>query len=307
MPHTDSCVTDASPETVVLLHASASSSRQWDGLRQALEPQLTVRTLDLHGHGDRPAWRGAAPLTLADEAALAAPLLAEAGGAHLVGHSYGGAVALKLASMYPGLVRSVIAYEPVLFGWLPGIADGRGPTRDIVAVADAMRAHLAGEREEDAAQRFIDFWSGAGAWGALSASRQRAIATRVRDVLRNFDALFAEPLRPAALAGSAMPVLILSGTHTVAVAHDLADLMRQTLPRAQHESMPGMGHMGPLTHASAFNARVAAFLLRETNTDAARGGRTTLGRRRSWPSAMEESQWRRELRKARPGPLAPHV
>ena len=168
MPHTDSGVTDVRQETVVLLHASASSSRQWEGLRQVLEPHLAVRAIDLHGHGECPAWRGTAPLTLADEAALVAPLLEEAGGAHLVGHSYGGAVALKLASMYPRLVRSVIAYEPVMFGWLSGIGDGRGPASDIVAVADAMRTHLRAGHEDAAAQHFIDFWSGAGAWQSLS-------------------------------------------------------------------------------------------------------------------------------------------
>ena len=62
-----------------------------------------MRAIEFHGHGEQPAWRGNAPMTLADEAALAIPALEEAGGAHVIGHSYGGAVALKLATMRPRL------------------------------------------------------------------------------------------------------------------------------------------------------------------------------------------------------------
>ena len=58
-----------------------------------------------------------APLTLADEAAPAIPALEKAGGAHVVGHSYGGAVALKLATMRPRLVRSIVVYERCCFVW----------------------------------------------------------------------------------------------------------------------------------------------------------------------------------------------
>ncbi len=96
-----------------------------------------------HGHGEQAAWSGDAPMTLADEAALAAPLLEEAGGAHIVGHSYGAAVALKLATMYPESVRSVVAYEPVLFRWLIDDSAGRRPLQNIVTVADAMRDEVA--------------------------------------------------------------------------------------------------------------------------------------------------------------------
>src|SRR5947207_7900042 len=104
--------------TVVLLHSSASSARQWQGLVESLQPRFQVRAIDFPGHGGRPAWPGDSTLSLADEAALVAPLLAETGGAHIVGHSYGAAVALKLATMHPSLVRSVVVSEPGRFRWL---------------------------------------------------------------------------------------------------------------------------------------------------------------------------------------------
>lgn len=257
----------AQPPMVVLLHSSASSGRQWEGLRQALEPRFRVRAIDFHGHGGQASWRGGAPLTLADDAALVEPLLAEGGGVHIVGHSYGGAVALKFASAHPGLVRSVAVYEPVPFRWLHDAGIGREPARDIVAVADAIRANLAAGQDAAAAQGFIDFWSGAGAWKSLSAGKRDTIAARMPDVLRNFDALFRDPLQPAELACLATPMLILTGTHTVAVTRCLGELARAALPRARHEFLQGAAHMGPLTHAAEFNARVAAFLRAHAGSD----------------------------------------
>jgi len=245
--------------TVVLLHSSASSARQWERLVEALAPHFRVRAIEFHGHGERTAWGGDAPLTLADEAALAVPLLEEAGGAHVVGHSYGAAVALKLTTMYPKLVRSLVAYEPVLFRWLIDDIAHRRAAQDVVDVADVMRDRLANDQEHSAAQRFVDFWSG-GAWESLPSGKQTSIAARMRAVIQHFDALFREPLQRAQLALLKMPMMFVSGARTVAVTRRIAELLRLSLPHAKHEVLPAMGHMGPITHATEFNRRVVEFL-----------------------------------------------
>jgi pimeloyl-ACP methyl ester carboxylesterase len=46
----------------------------------------------------------------------------------------------------------------------------------------------------------------------------------------------------------------------VGAAQQIARLLRVALPDAQHETLPGLGHMGPLTHAGVVNARVLQFL-----------------------------------------------
>ena len=246
--------------TVVLLHSSASSGRQWEALVQTLTPRFCVHAIDLHGHGKQHDWRGDWPLMLADEATLAAPLLADAGGAHVVGHSYGGAVALKLATMYPKLVRSVAAYEPVLFRWLSDDIKHHGPLQEVVEVADSIRDQLGRHAEHVAAKRFVDFWSGAGAWESLPEGKRASIATRMRAVLEHFDALFCEPLPRTQLSLLRMPMLFMTGAQTVAVMHRLAVLLRDTFPYAQHEVMQAMGHMGPITHAAEVNSRLIEFL-----------------------------------------------
>ena len=247
-------------ETVVLPHSSASSARQWQQAIQALQARFEVHAVEFHDHGAQPAWRGDAPMTLADEAALVEPLLAQAGGAHVVGHSYGAAVALKLASRRPALVRSVVAYEPVLFGLLCDDAGSQCELQAVVAVAEAMRQRLAEGHPQVAAQRFIEFWSGPDAWAALPADRRQAFAARVPAVLQHFAALFGDPLTRDDLARLRMPLLLASGARTVPSARRVVQLVCAAQPRAQREVLDEMGHMGPITHAATFNRRAIEFL-----------------------------------------------
>lgn len=245
---------------VVLLHSSAASGRQWQALAEALRSRHEVFAVDLHGHGAQPAWPGPAPMSLADEAAPVERLLERLGGAHLVGHSYGAAVAIKLACRRPALVRSLVAYEPVLFGLLLDDAFSRREVQTVVGVAESMRARMAQGQTDAAAQRFIDFWSGPGTWAALPAERQQAVAARVPAVLQQFDALFGDPLALTDLARLRMPVLLCAGGETVPPTRRIVQLVHGALPGAQRDTFDPMGHMGPVTHAALFNRRVVEFL-----------------------------------------------
>ncbi len=243
--------------SVVMLHASASSARQWQPLAAALAPECRVHAIDLHGHGERSPWRDARPLSLADEVALVVPLLAREGDVHLVGHSYGGAVALKVAAMYPRQVRSLTVYEPVMFRWL--VAARAAEVADVIGVADAIRRHLALGAAADAAQVFIDFWSGQGAWQSMAAPRRESIVARMESVAAHFAALLAEPLAVSDIARLGIPTMVLTGARTVPVMHRMATMLRGAL-HARHREVAGAGHMGPMTHADLVNREILGFL-----------------------------------------------
>ncbi len=246
---------------VVMLHASASSSRQWQALAAALGERFRVHAIDLHGHGERSPWPGARPLALRDEAALAVPLVLRAGGAHLVGHSYGAAVALKLAAMLPHHVQSVTVYEPVMFRWL--VEANAEEARDVLAVVDTLAWHLAFGSIHDAARAFVDFWSGEGAFDAAGASRRDAIASRIRTVAAHFRALLLEPLAMHEVARICIPTMVITGERTVRAMHRLAAMMRQAWPHARHRTIGSAGHMGPITHGEEVEEEVLAFLGQE--------------------------------------------
>lgn len=245
---------------VVLLHSSAASARQWDLLAASLQPACEVHAVDLHGHGLQAAWRGSRPLSVHDEAALVLPRIEAAGGAHLIGHSYGAAIAVHLAVARPALVHSLAVYEPVLFGLLAEHDPDSAAAREAFDLGAGMRTLVARGQADTAAQRFVDYWSGAPVWQQMGPQRQRALALRMPVVVQHFDVLYGEPLPAARLARLRMPMLCLSGGRSTAAALHIAGLLRRLLPGAGHETLAGLGHLGPITDPMPVNQRLLRFL-----------------------------------------------
>ncbi|HPC11709.1 MAG TPA: alpha/beta fold hydrolase, partial [candidate division Zixibacteria bacterium] len=130
--------------TILCLHASTSSSKQWQPLAERMAARYRVVAADLYGYGQSPEWHGERPLTLDDEISLIADEIAAADEpVHLVGHSYGGAVAARVAVAYPDRVASLTLYEPVMFGLLRDDPNSRAAWEEIRAVERFVRTRTA--------------------------------------------------------------------------------------------------------------------------------------------------------------------
>jgi pimeloyl-ACP methyl ester carboxylesterase len=242
---------------VLCLHSSTGSQAQWRTLADRLADRAEVMTPDLYGHGRSPAWpEGAANTLDTDARAVMAlvraqrPRLAQEG-LHLVGHSYGGAVALRIALRHPQLVRSLTVYEPVLFGLLRGADEAAEPALDEVReIARSVQSLVRAGELAAAAQVFVAYWGGAGAWPAMNEAQQATVVHRISTIPRHFDALFAA--RPDARLWQRlqMPVWLLHGSATRASARAVADRLATLLPCVQRAEIPGAGHLGPVTHAA---------------------------------------------------------
>jgi len=110
------------PSRVIALHCSGSGARQWRGLGEMLGTRYDLLAPEYYGCKGIGPWTGAHAFTLADEAARIISIIDTADRkVHLIGHSYGGGVALRLAFMRPGRIASLTLYEPSAFHLLKDI------------------------------------------------------------------------------------------------------------------------------------------------------------------------------------------
>jgi pimeloyl-ACP methyl ester carboxylesterase len=248
---------------VVCLHSNASNSSQWRALMECLAPTFRVLAPDSYGAGKSPAWPTDRLVGLRDEVALLEPVFALAKKPFtLVGHSYGAAVALIAALAQPHRVRALALYEPTLFALLdaesppPNEADGIR-----AAVAGAAAALDAGD-PAGAAEWFIDYWMGPGAWARTPEPRKGPIASSVVNVRGWAGALLDEPTPLETFATLDVPVLFMIGKDSPASSLGVARLLTKTLPRVEVIEFEGLGHMGPVTHSDVVNEAISRFLER---------------------------------------------
>ena len=253
------CLGDA--DSVICLHSSTGSQAQWRPLVQALTPHWQALALDLYGHGRSPAWPADAPNTLDVDAAVVLQLMQGLDanprterrampprGVHLVGHSYGAAVALRVAMRQPQRVLSLTLYEPVVFGLLPSADDADPARHEIEDIARSVATLVKSGALEDAARVFVGYWGGPNAWGRMNAAQQATVVHRISTVPRHFEALFAAAWRPRQLARLQMPVLLMHGSSTRTPARRVTERLLQALPQARGVCIDGAGHLGPITH-----------------------------------------------------------
>jgi len=246
---------------VVCLHCSASSSGQWRPLMEALADRFRVIAPDLYGYGKSPAWSAERPMWIDDQIALLAAVFERAGERfHLVGHSYGGAAALKAALALPPRLLSLVLYEPVLFSVLLDDAPESPAAREIVSLRDDAIGRIDRGDLEGAARSFIDYWMGEGAWESTPEARRPALLAAMRAVKHEWHSAFNEPVPLAAFRSLDVPVLLLTGTRSTAAARRVAGLLGAALPRVQVEEIEGAGHMAPVTHPQQINALIERFL-----------------------------------------------
>jgi len=241
---------------VLLVHGSASSRRIWRPLVERLAPRYRVIAPDLFGYGDSaplPGW----PASDLDILAAFARSIGEP--FHLVGHSYGGALALLTAIELAPKLASIALIEPVAFHLLR-LAKDEPAWLEIAQVA-ARHLELVGEGELDAcADHFMGYWIGARAWGAMPAESRARIARTMPKIAAEWAMIFRQSHGLASSRRIRVPTLLIRGTRTTLASRRVVDHLLHALPDRRLVEIGGAGHMAPLTHADAVSNAIEAHI-----------------------------------------------
>ena len=248
---------------VVLVHASLAGARQWSSLSADLEDRFCVNAIDLFGYGGTPAWSRAQTPTLDDYAAFVAAVVpATERKLHLVGHSFGGAVAMQAAArQLRGRVERLVLIEPSLFYLLEQNGQ-RAAFREISALARFTTERLAAGAAHEAAKRFVDYWSGPGTWAQMPEGKQAALARLLPSIAPEWDAILSGTTSAAEWA-ALLPrhtLLMLSAGARGPSRGTVQALWRHAGPNWKLTNIPHAGHMAPLTHPHIVNPIVRGFL-----------------------------------------------
>ena len=229
---------------VVFVHGSVvGAEHTWRRQRELADGWLVVLP-------NRPGFGGSPALERGDfeaEAPMVAELLGD--GAHLVGHSYGGVIALLAAAHRPESVLSLTVSEP---GCL-AVASGNPAVDEMIANGERLFGHA----DEISIRSFLAlFREGANSANETPEELPESLERGARLLMNERPSWEAEvPVERLRDAG--FPVLVLSGGHSEAF-EAVCDSLAERLG-ASRAVISGRGHTIPST-GEPYNRRLRSFL-----------------------------------------------
>jgi pimeloyl-ACP methyl ester carboxylesterase len=254
--HTD----EGAGAPVVLIHSSVSGNRQWRLLTEALTDRYRVLAVNLYGYGETTPWPGEVPQTLDAQARLILAVCEELGApVHLVGHSFGGTVALKAATLLDSRLGNLVLLEPN-----PMYLLRQAGRMAAFLEASELREHVQrfGALDDWArvAERFADYWLGDGAWDAMPEKRRAAFAEALPPNFHEWDTVMDEETTIDALSALTCRTLVMSDASARRPLREIAELLAEACPEWSFHSIPEGGHMAPLTRPDLVDPVIRAFL-----------------------------------------------
>ena len=230
---------------IVLVHGAMDRSAGLLKLSRRLDHDHRVLRYDRRGYGRSTPHPG--PFTMPHQVQDLLELLHERP-AIIVGHSYGGNVALAAAAQRPDLVRGVVVYESPLSweDWWPGA------TPSSVAIQSAHDT-------EQAAEQFMRRLIGQARWDALpERTRETRRAEGAALVGELADLRANRPWRPEQIT---VPVWAGVGEHGSAHQQRGMRQLGETLPDGHFVELAGCHHMANATHPDLFRRELIDPLL----------------------------------------------
>jgi pimeloyl-ACP methyl ester carboxylesterase len=249
---------------VVFVHGAFMDHRGWEGQREAVAQHYRYIALTQRYFGTVPWPDGGEKYSLTTHAADLAAFIRDlkVGPVHMVGWSYGGAIALLLAVQHPELVKSLFVHEPAgIATFVTDAADAKvlgEDRRDIIG--PAANASKVG----DTAVAVRLFFDGVNGQPGIFETLPPAARSMLLDNARTIPLLFAAPSPPAItcaqLGQITVPVTVAKGELTRPSFRILADTASRCIPGSRLAVVSQGRHAAPAVSPAAFNEVLLGFL-----------------------------------------------
>jgi len=240
--------TGAGP-AMLLLPPGASPAAAWRAVMARLAGRFHTVAVNFAGYGETAPLPDGAQHTLEAEAAAAAGVAARLDPPiHLVGHSYGGAVALRLAVAGALPLASLTLIEPACYQLLRPAGE-TALADEVEAVNFGFVDTVAAGDPEAALRAYIDYYTtGPGAWDAMPETARARLLGIAEVVARALASAHGEPVTLDDARGLAVPCRVVHGAETTPSHARVSELLAQAIPGARLEVVPDAAHMLTLTH-----------------------------------------------------------
>jgi pimeloyl-ACP methyl ester carboxylesterase len=252
---------------VVLVPGSCSTGAAWRPVIAAWQNRFRCVTTSLPGYGGTAERRTARDTSIARNAETVESVIRKAGGrVHLVGHSFGGLVALAVALRNRVPLASLVMLEAPAVEML---RDEEQHYRAFRRMTAAYFADVAAGNPE-AIAAMMDFYGGAGSYASWP-PRVRAYAAETTPVnILDWASAYGFPLPAATLAAIDIPVLVVRGGDSPAAMQRVSTRLHEGIGGSALATVGGAAHFMIATHAGEVASLIARHVDRaEANLETA--------------------------------------
>jgi len=258
--------------TIVLVPGSCSTGAAWRPVMAAWGDRFRCVTTSLLGYGGTAERRSSRDPSIWHEVDIVESVIRKAGGpVHLVGHSFGGVVAIAVALRNRVPLASLTVIEAPAAELLRDNGD-RQHYRAFRQMTDGYFAAFASGDVESIAT-MIDFYGGTGTFASWPPNvRAYALETTAVNIL-DWASAYGFPLSAAALASIDIPVLVLWGQLSHSPVQRANALLAACIMGAVSIEIKAAAHFMIATHADD----VSRLIARHVRGAQALSGRVTVG------------------------------
>ncbi|MEZ5756776.1 MAG: alpha/beta hydrolase [Emcibacteraceae bacterium] len=237
----------------IFIHGSFANANSWRKIIENLNGQNELMAINLPGHGglidptdfDQPTLSPEFDVIL-DEIEKHQQKFDDI---HLIGHSYGGVVALEAALSLNLPIQKLTLFEPVYVSILKTY--NHQPALKTVTEFVKDYEEAARKGEANACAKVIDFWGGSGSFDLIPDHIKTQMSFMTKNNLRHWKICNSISRKPDDYQSLELPVSIIHGGKSNQVAKTIAETLNNHLPHSRLEIIEPASHFMITSHPEA--------------------------------------------------------